>query len=158
MLLSPLSGAPTHTQTFRFRNANAGTYSSITLEAYLGSGLGARPEDPNSLRSAYVVARLIPTDPPPSAVAPLTPTSARAGLANAAPSLPPGVSMLATEGSYPAVTMSTGSATRYPQAMSPTSANRYPATAAGPSRGPSAYGGPPPRDPRMGYGGSRYQR
>lgn len=58
-LLTPLPGAPSHTNTFRLRTAND-TWLPFRFESYLGAGFGAHPADPESLRLTYVVLKLTP--------------------------------------------------------------------------------------------------
>lgn len=56
-LTGRLSGATVHTHIFLLRSANDG-WVPFRFEAYLGSGFGAHPSDPESLRYAYVVLKL----------------------------------------------------------------------------------------------------
>lgn len=58
-LLAPLINASTHTQTFRVRTSR-GTYEPIRFESYLGGGFGASPNNRESLKLTYVVAKLTP--------------------------------------------------------------------------------------------------
>ncbi|KAA1090832.1 hypothetical protein PGT21_015000 [Puccinia graminis f. sp. tritici] len=58
-LTGRLSGAAVHTHIFRLRSAS-NSWIPFKFEGYLGSGFGAHPSNPETLRYTYVVLRLSP--------------------------------------------------------------------------------------------------